>query len=138
MKSTVLVDTGPLIALFNRNDKYHMWSLRYFRELKPPLITCDAVLAEALYILRSNPAAVPFIMGLVEKDVIVSSFSISNNAFAVRKLMTKYQDTPMDFADACVVRMTELIGECRVWTVDSDFKVYRRNGRGIIPLIFPE
>ncbi len=138
MKSTVLVDTGPLIALFNRNDKHHSWSFRHFREFKPPLITCDAVLAEALYILRRDPAAVPFILGLVEKDVIVSSFSISKNAFAVRKLMTKYKDTPMDFADACVVRMTELMGDCRVWTVDSDFKVYRRNGRAIIPLIFPD
>ncbi len=76
-------------------------------------------------------------MGLMEKEVIVSSFSISKNAFAVKKLMTKYKDTSMDFADACVVRMTELIGECRVWTVDSDFQVYRRNGRAIIPLIFP-
>ena len=138
MKSAVLVDTGPLVALFNRNDKYHSWSLRYFRELKAPLITCDAVLAEALYLLRRDPAVVPFIMGLVEKEVIVSSFSISENAFAVKKLMTKYKDTPMDFADACVVRMTELIGECRVWTVDSDFKVYRRNGRVVIPLIFPK
>ncbi len=138
MKSAVLVDTGPLVALFNRSDQYHSWSLRYFRELKAPLITCDAVLAEALFLLRRDPAAVPFIMGLVEKEVIVSSFSISENAFAVKKLMTKYNDTPMDFADACVVRMTELIGECRVWTVDSDFKVYRRNGRAVIPLIFPK
>ena len=137
MKSTVLVDTGPLVALFNRKDRHHAWSLRYFRELKPPLITCDAVLAEALYLLRRDPAAVPFIMGLIEKEVIVSSFSVSKNAFALKKLMIKYKDTPMDFADACVVRMTELMGECRVWTVDSDFKVYRRNGRAVIPLIFP-
>ena len=138
MKPEVLLDTGPLVALLNLNDKYHSWSLRYFRELQPPLITCDAVLAEALYLLRKDAAAVPFIMGLIERGVIISSFSVSNNVFAIKKLMTKYRDTPMDFADACLVRMTELIGACRVWTVDSDFQVYRRNGRAVIPLIFPE
>lgn len=137
MNGPVLADTGPIVALISERDYFHDWALRYFKEIKPPIITCDAVLTEALYLLRGDKKFKPLFFGLLERGVIVSRFSVQDHAAALRKLMEKYADTPMDFGDACLVRMSELHSGSRVWTVDSDFLIYRRNGRARIPLIYP-
>ena len=137
MSVAVLADTGPLVALFSKRDRHHSWAIEAFKTLKPPLLTCDAVLAEVLFLLRSDGRSVSFLMGLLERRVLISEFSVQKEAINLRKLMTKYSDTPMDFADACLVRMSELVSDCSVWTVDSDFGVYRRNGRARIPMIYP-
>lgn len=60
------------------------------------------------------------------------------SAAVIWRLLKKYRDVPMDFADACLVRMTELSADCLVWTTDSDFAVYRRHGRKTIPLLIPQ
>ena len=138
MSVSVLVDTGPLVALFNKHDVQHQWAVEIFKTLKPPLYTCDAVLAEILYLLRTDQRSIPFVMGLLKRNVLVSEFSVQEQAPSVGKLMTKYEDTPMDFADACLVRMSELRSSSSVWTMDSDFLVYRRNGRARIPIIYPK
>jgi len=134
-ESCIIVDTGPLVALFNRNDSRHDACLRTFKTLKAPLVTCEAVVAESLHLLRKLPHGSEKLLALFERGIVVIEFSFENQIDAIARLMKTYRDTPMDFADACLVRMTELKTQRKLWTLDSDFHVYRRLGRRRIPLL---
>lgn len=78
------------------------------------------------------------IAAMSEAGIFLIAFSYEEEKPAIRKMLEKYADVPMSFADACLVRMSELYPDSVVFTLDSDFKIYRRNGRQPIPLIFPE
>lgn len=130
-----IADTGLIVALLTRNDRYHAWAAGQFRACAP-FYTCDAVLAEAGSFFP-NPVA---LMALVARgDLILdSTFVLANELTRVLELINKYSDRPMDLADACLVRMSELTRECRIWTIDrGDFEAYRRHGRQPIPCEFP-
>jgi predicted nucleic acid-binding protein len=102
------------------------------------MLTCEAVLSEAAFILRrlgGNPSAVP---ALVDKGVLKVGISVQEQAGHVRTLMERYGEVPMSLADACLVRMTELVEDVAVMTFDADFRIYRRSGRRLIPLITPQ
>jgi predicted nucleic acid-binding protein len=129
-----ILDAGPLIAALNRGDFHHRWARETIEGLGPPFYTAPEALAEAAAMTR-EPAA---IVEMIVAGEIIPSFDLAENADAVLTLLRKYKDQEMDLADACIVRMTELISECRVITVDRrDFAIYRRNGRNIIPLLTP-
>jgi uncharacterized protein len=131
---THILDAGPLIAALNRNDRYHRWALDTISRLGPPFHSCPEAVAEAAA-LTGQPAA---IVEMILAGEIVLAFSVSDHAASVLALLRKYADRQMDLADACIVRMTELVRECRVVTLDrEDFSVYRRNGRELIPLVAP-
>jgi len=130
-----IADTGVIVALLFRNDPFHGWALDAFRTWAP-FLTCEAVLAEAASFCP-DPVAV---LKLVTRgDLIVDpGFSLANEASHLTVLASKYADRPMDLADACLVRMSELHPKCRIWTVDrKDFATYRRLGRRAIPCEFP-
>ncbi|HVJ45379.1 MAG TPA: hypothetical protein VM511_03265 [Luteolibacter sp.] len=130
-----IADTGLIVALLTRNDPFHVWALDAFRK-HAPFHTCDAVLAEAACFFP-NPVHV---LKLVTRgDVVLdSTFVLAEQMPKIFVLAEKYADRPMDLADACVVRMTELNTRSRVWTVDrTDFSTYRRNGRERIVCEFP-
>lgn len=130
-----IADTGLIVGLLCRNDPCHGWALGAFRR-HSPFHTCEAVLAEAASFFP-NPTG---LLRLVSRGdlVIDTDFSLAKETSAVFELAEKYADRPMDLADACLVRMTELTARCRVWTVDrADFTTYRRNGRHPIPCEFP-
>lgn len=129
-----ILDAGPLIAALNRQDEHHRWACETIERLGPPFYSCAEVLAEAAA-MTGQPAA---IVEMVQAGEIILAFSLADEAARVLGLLRKYEDQPMDLADACVVRMTELMRDCRVVTLDSaDFSVYRRNGRDVIPTITP-
>jgi uncharacterized protein len=133
-----LIDTGPLVALLNRRDRYHAWAKRTFDTVEPPVFTCDAVLSEACFLLSGAPGAQDLVLGLVDDDIIKVDFRLDQEVAALRGLMKKFADVPMSLADACLVRMTELEAPSIVVTLDSDFRVYRRNRRQTIPTIMPK
>ncbi|MFV1996039.1 MAG: type II toxin-antitoxin system VapC family toxin [Verrucomicrobiales bacterium] len=137
MKRLILADTGPLVALLNPRDHYHEWALARFDEFSDPLATCEAVLTETLFLLSTCPGASASLMELWQRESIQVDFSAEREKPVLRKLMAKYGDLPMSFADACLVRMSELHATASVWTLDTDFGVYRRNGRQSIPLCRP-
>lgn len=129
-----ILDAGPLIGALNRQDQHHRWACETIERLGPPFYSCAEVLAEAAA-MTGQPAA---IVEMVHAREIILSFSLADQAASVLELLKKYEDQGMDLADACVVRMTELMRDCWVVTLDSaDFSVYRRNGRDIIPTIAP-
>ena len=138
MSPHVLVDTGPLVALLNRRDRFHSWAKARMGELSSPLFTCEPVLAEACYLLRDSPGGAAAVMELLERGVLTVAFQVAAHARSLTALMTKYADVPMSLADACLVRMSELDEKSAVLTVDGDFLLYRRLGRQVIPTMMPQ
>lgn len=132
-----IVDTGALVSLLDRADLHHSWAVDVFKRLKPPLITCEAVFAEARHLLSDLPPSSHALGRLHNEGILKIEFAFEPHAGSVWKLITKDSDLPMDFADGCLVRMTELHDDCVVWTTDRAFKVYRRHGRQSIPLLMP-
>jgi uncharacterized protein len=130
-----ILDAGPLIAAINRQDEYHRWACETLEHLGPPFYSCPEVMAEAAA-LTGKPSA---IVEMIQSKEIILAFDLSEQTAGVLALLKKYSDREMDLADACIVRMTELMRDCRVVTLDrTDFSVYRRNGRESISLIAPQ
>ena len=128
-----IADTGVIVALLAADDTFHEWAAAAFRR-HSPFFTCDAVLAEACSFF-ANPLPV---LTLVSRGDLILDFNLATQMPRVFALTTKYADQPMDLADACIVRMTELTTRCKVWTMDrADFLIYRRHGRQAVPCEFP-
>jgi predicted nucleic acid-binding protein len=133
----VVADTGPLVALLNRRDRYHSWARDVFDTVEPPVLTCEAVLSEVCFLLSGATGGQDAVLELLVNDVIRVGFRINQHIAALRSLMRKFADVPMSLADACLVRMTELDEQSIVVTLDGDFRVYRRNRRQTIRTIMP-
>ena len=132
-----VVDTGPLVAPFSRADQYQHWAREEFERLTPPLFTCEAVLSETQLLVRErggNPLAV---LEMVKRGMLNVAFELEDEVERLLELQRSYADVPISLADACLVRMTELHARSRVMTTDSDFRIFRRNRRQIIPLLAP-
>lgn len=128
-----IADTGLLKAALDRDDAWHSWGATQFRA-HAPFVTCEAVLDELGFLLGTP---IPGLQLVVRGDVLIE-FNLAAQATAVLDLLHRYRDRPMDLADACLVRMTELETRCKVWTVDrEDFQVYRRHRRQPVPCEFP-
>lgn len=138
MKRSVLLDTGPLLALINARDHYHDWVQAEFADIEPPLLTCEAVLTEACFLARREFGSVDALLGVFTTGVVRLSFSLEQNWSEVTALIRQYTDMPMSLADACLVRMSELVSNGTVLTLDSDFRVYRRHRRQKIPVRMPK
>jgi len=137
MKQSILLDTGPLVAFLNRRDKFHKWAVAQWGQISPPMLTCEAVVSEACFLLTGTVSGSDSVMQLIQRKIISTSFGLDENIQPVRKLLAKYRSVPMALADACLVRMSELHQNGRVFTLDSDFTLYRKDGRRIIPTIMP-
>ncbi|MCA1456041.1 PIN domain-containing protein [Bradyrhizobium sp. BRP22] len=135
--TAAIVDTGPLVAFFDRAERYHDWVAERFEELDAPLLVCEPVLAEAMYLLARYPRAQDTLLELIQNGALSVVFRLDEHVGELRKLIQKYRDTPMSLADACIVRMSEIHERHAVLTLDSDFLVYRRHGRAPLPLIHP-
>jgi len=133
----IIADTGALVALLDRSDQHHEWAVQCFKNLRPPLLTCESVLTEAWHLLGHAEASRRALVEMCRAEVVKVVFDLKAELSPVLKLLEKYADTPMDFADACLVQLVESIGEARVWTVDSDFVVYRRSNRRVIKTLAP-
>jgi uncharacterized protein len=132
-----IVDTGPLVAFFDRSERHHLWATARVEELDAPLLVCEPVLTEAIYLLARFPNAQDACFSLLQNGALVVAFRLDDHIGVLRRLLQKYRDTPMSLADACVVRMAEIHEDHSVLTLDSDFTVYRRHGRIPITLMHP-
>jgi uncharacterized protein len=132
-----IVDTGPLVAFLDRAEQHHRWVAEQVEELDMPLLVCEPVLAEAMYLLARFSKAQDALFGLLENGALRIAFRIEEHVPALRRLHQKYRDRPMSLADACIVRMTEIYERHAVLTLDSDFTVYRKHGRVPLALIHP-
>jgi len=137
MSPPVILDTGPLVALLVARDRHHGWAKTVLGDIEPPLLTCEAVLSEACFLVRSLAGGREAVLGLVARKVVAIGFELVPEIERVRRLMRRYASVPMSLADACLVRMAEMYAASRVMTLDSDFRVYRRNTRQALALISP-
>jgi predicted nucleic acid-binding protein len=129
-----IADTGLIVALLNRDDRHHKWALEIARTVSEPLLTCDAVLSEAGFQVGS----IQWVLDLVRGGFLKIAFDLSRNFEEVADLAERYRDRTPDLADLCLIRMSEVHGDLPVFTVDErDFRVYRRNGRDVIPIVCP-
>jgi predicted nucleic acid-binding protein len=131
-----ICDTGPLVAYLNRNDPYHAWAVALMKQVRPPMLTSESVLTEAVYFLREDDVDVDTCFQLLERAVVRLQFDMSTHWRRVRTLMSRYEQ--MDLADASIVVMSELHAHSQVVTVDRhDFSIYRRNDRQVIDFVAP-
>ena len=137
MIGKVLLDAGPLAALVNPRDQWHAWARLQFGEIVPPLLTCESVLSEACFLARRVSGGADAVLAFVERGVIALDFSLPEQFLEVAALMRRCAGVPMSLADGCLVRMSELVADSVVLTLDRDFRVYRRHRRQKIPLLIP-
>lgn len=129
-----IADTGLLVGFANRRDQHHRWAVSIAEQVEEPLLTCEAVLAEAAFHLGN--ASVVFDM--VSDGFVAVGFNCTEHLAHLRALAKRYADRRPDLADLCLIRMSELHPRLPVITVDrEDFRFYRRNKREVIPLICP-
>jgi predicted nucleic acid-binding protein len=133
----MIVDAGPLVAFVNARDAFHAWTVEQFKRYRGPMLTCEAAISESLYVLRNVPGGPDKIVGLLRTGGVRCAFGLDAEVTAVCKLLTKYADVPMSLADACLVRMSELLPKHDVVTLDDDFHVYRRHRNQKIPVVRP-
>jgi predicted nucleic acid-binding protein len=129
-----IADTGFIVAFGNHGDHHHVWAVDIAKNITEPLLTCEAVLAEAAFHLSSSS----YVLSLVRDEMLRLSFDITRNLQPLTELARRYEDRRPDLADLCLIRMSELYPRYTVITVDeSDFRVFRRNKREVIPILCP-
>src|SRR6266446_5775842 len=122
----VLLDTGPLVALLSKTDVNHDRARRIFAECTPPFRCCEAVVAEACFLMRRvDPTGPVEVVALGKRDVYRIAISAEEHWANIETLLKKYKDRPISFADACLIRCAEVVQESRILTFDSDFTVYK-------------
>lgn len=132
-----IADTGPLVAYLDRAERHHAWAVESVASLEAPLLTCEAVLAETMYLLGGLSRAEEALWELMTNGALRIGLHIEDHVPELRTLHLKYRDQPMSLADACVVRMAELHDGHAVFTLDSDFAIYRKRGREALTLVCP-
>ncbi len=139
MARRVFVDTGPIVALLDRRDTHHEWAKREIAHLREPLLTCEAVVSEVFFLLSRVRGGNATLIALLRDGLVrmAANFSYRDHSAEILDRLERYSSVPMSFADACLVRISEIERDCLVFTTDRDFLIYKRNRRQSIPLISP-
>ena len=137
MRQQILLDTGPLVALIDRRDYYHSWVTTELATIQPPLLSCEAVLSEAWFLLRRVSNGRETLVGLLKSQQILVAFQLNEEVESITDLLTRYLSVPISLADASLVRMAELYPGSFVLTLDTDFVIYRKHKNQPIPVIMP-
>jgi uncharacterized protein len=124
------------VALLSRRDAHQAWAVIQPQRFLRPWKTCEAALSEAFRLL--GPAGAPALATLLRRRAVVSAFHLGEEPEEVLELIRKYADVPMSLADACLVRMTEILADPILLTTDTDFGIYRRHSRRTIPCVMPD
>ena len=137
MKPTVIIDTGFLVALLNRSEQYHSWVKNQLNNISSPIITCEPVITETCFLLRKIYCGETTILNLINSQKLKIPFRLIDEFSMVHQLIQRYKSVPMSLADACLVRMAEIYPNSLILTLDSDFRIYRKNKNETIPLVIP-
>ncbi len=137
MRPPVIIDTGPLVAALNSRDNHYHWVVAQLKTLHSPLLTCEVVISETGFLSGHHLHKVNAIFEWLNNGSLAMAFQFKEERTAIHKLMVKYSNIPMSFADACLVRMTELYPQSVILTLDRDFLIYRKPGNQPITTIMP-
>jgi uncharacterized protein len=136
--ATAILDTGPLVSFLAAGLQHHSWAVDQWKRLRPPLLTCEPVLTEAAFLLRREGRETDALFALLDRGVIRIALAVQQEQAALRALMSRYRNKPMSLADACLVRLSGIHATSLVFTLDSDFRIYRRHGNKVIPVLMPD
>ena len=123
----ILLDAGPLVALFSERETRHAWVKEQFAGWTEPCVTCEPVVTESFHLLGKVRGGTAALRTALREGLVVLDFNFRTELAAVLDLMERYENVPMSLADACLVRMAEMSPGARVFTLDGDFRVYRKN-----------
>ena len=137
MDASVVVDTGPIVAMLDADEANHGWVMSQVQRLRPPLITCEAVLTEAAFLMSRAGVDSSVVPQLVTRGFVTIAKLFDDDAAHILGLMTRYRNVPMSLTDACLVRLVERTPNATLFTLDTDFSIYRQKGRRLIPLLAP-
>ena len=135
MRQRVLLDTGALVAFLKPQDQFYNWVTVELTTIEQPLLTCEAVISEACFLLRRTFAGEETVLSLIADGYIQIPFRLDEEVEVIRELMKRYRSVPMVLADACLVRMAEQYKNSAVLTLDRDFQIYRKDRNQAIPMI---
>jgi uncharacterized protein len=131
----VIVDSSALVAFLSRDDKHHGWMAAHAASLPAPWLTCEPALTETFHLVENKGASE--LKELLRRGGLKLVFDLSDELEQVLALMDKYADVPMSLADACLVRMSETLPDPVIVTTDTDFRIYRRHSRQVVPCLMP-
>src|SRR5215469_15659784 len=129
-----LLDTGPLVSFLASGLEHHEWATEEWKRLRPPLLTCEPVLTETAFLLKREGRDTDGLFALLERGVIRVGMAVQDELSDLHALMRRYRNKPMSLADACLVRLSEIHRNAEVFTLDGDFRIYRRHGNQVIPV----
>ena len=121
----VLLDTGVIVALLDRSEKFHKACAQTVREVEAPLVTCEAVITESCYLLRNLSGASEAVIENITAGIFQVPFQLSRDTAGVKQVLRKYKDRKIDLADACLIRLADQFGTADILTLDQDFAIYR-------------
>lgn len=121
----VLLDTGVIVALLDRSERHHRACVKAVEAVSRPLVTCEAVIAESCFLMRHLTGAAEAIMANVTAGVFQIPFQLSRCAVHVQRILRKYGDRKIDFADACLIHLAGELRTGDILTLDRDFRIYR-------------
>jgi predicted nucleic acid-binding protein len=130
-----IIDSGALVALLDPREEHHQWAKEAFARQDLPWLTCESVISEAFFLLHAAHARA--LEQLLKGGHLRLKFTLREELDRVLDLRARYANVPMSLADACIVRMTEVLNHPVVLTTDTDFKIYRRHGRDVVPCLMP-
>ena len=134
---TLLLDTGPFVALLCVDDPHHLWARDILSRHRGALLTCDAVLSETCFVLRRDHRDPEAAFQMIERGIVRLAFNLAEEFAAVQALFSRYRNVPASLADACLVRMSEQHAGAKVMTLDSDFLIYRKTRSKPVPVLTP-
>ncbi len=137
MDASVVVDTGPIVAMLDADEANHDWVMSQVQRLRAPLVTCEAVLTEAAFLMSRAGADSSIVPQLVTRGFVTIAKLFDDDAAQIVRLMARYRNVPMSLTDACLVKLVERTPNATLFTLDSDFSIYRQKGRRLIPLLSP-
>jgi uncharacterized protein len=133
----IIADTGVIVAFLDKRDNRHDWTIEQMKVLPAPYGVCESVITESCFLLNGLHNGKNNVLAMLKAGLLTIDFSLSAEIEAVQTLLNKYADVPMSLADACLVRMCEIKHNSSIFTLDGDFRVYRKNGKDEISLIIP-
>ena len=137
MDASVVVDTGPIVAMLDADEANHDWVMSQVQRLRPPLVTCEAVLTEAAFLMSRAGADSSIVPKLATRGFVTIAKLFDDDAAQIVRLMARYRNVPMSLTDACLVKLVERTPNATLFTLDTDFSIYRQKGRRLIPLLAP-
>ena len=125
MGRRVIIDSGPLIALFDKDDGYHQRALKFIKKFEGELITNYAVITEVTHLLDfSVRAQIDFLCWILSGGLTPVEI-LNDDLNRIVELTRKYSDLPMDFADASLVVLSERMNIEEIASIDKEFGIYR-------------